>query len=129
MAHLFCCFVGGEVSLQSLLSGLGGVGSKSLLALKKRLSTVEERNEPIEPPLNKIEADRVRKNNVGWGGGGYPSCHTYLYGTPTFMVNTSCHTHLHAIPTFMPRQTGELPIRRHARKSASGLPSSRRTVR
>ena len=48
-----------RVSLKSLLSGLGGVENKSLLALKKRLSTVQERNEPTQPPLNKIQADRV----------------------------------------------------------------------
>ena len=51
-----------QVSLQSLLGGLGGVKSKSLQALKKRLSTVEERNDPVEPPLNKIQADKVGKN-------------------------------------------------------------------
>jgi hypothetical protein len=55
------CFVAGQVSLQGLLNGLGGIGSKSLLALKKRLATAEERIEPLEPPLNKIEADRVRE--------------------------------------------------------------------
>ena len=42
-----------------MLSGLGRVGSKSLLALRKRLGAVKERVEPLATPLNKIEADKV----------------------------------------------------------------------
>lgn len=52
-------FSDGAVSLESLLSGLGAAGSKSLLALRKRLSAVEEKNDPLDPPLHKIQADRV----------------------------------------------------------------------
>ncbi len=50
--------------MESLLSGVGRAGSKSLLALKKRLSQVKDKNETVEPPLNKIQADKVRPLTV-----------------------------------------------------------------
>ena len=43
-----------------------GGASKSLLALKKRLGQVKEKNRTLEPPLNKIQADKVRLFSMGF---------------------------------------------------------------
>ena len=44
--------------MESLLSG---IKTKSLLALKKRLGAVEKGVEPLETPLNRIQADKVAR--------------------------------------------------------------------
>ncbi len=62
--HIFYFHIDGKVSVDGLLNGLGKAGGKSLLALKKRLAAVEERSRPLEPPLSKIHADRVRSQPV-----------------------------------------------------------------
>ncbi len=49
----------GKASIAGLLKGLGSTQDKSLVDLSKKLSTMEEKNKPMDTPLNKIQADRV----------------------------------------------------------------------